>query len=327
MILVTGGAGFIGSNLVAALGERYGVPVYVCDIVDSAEKERNLAKHAVAGLVAPADLMTWLDGPGASTETIFHLGASSATTEMDYEFLLDNNFGVSLGLWRWCAEHGSAFIYASSAATYGDGTLGFDDSNNIAALSRLRPLNPYGWSKQLFDVQAILLSEAGYRPKQWAGLKFFNVYGPNEYHKGGQQSVVLQLPDQISRSGRARRFNSHHADYEDGGQLRDFIWVGDCVDIMLWLHENTSVCGVFNCGTGAARSFLDLALACFAAMEVEPAIDYIDTPKAIRDQYQYYTEAKMDRLRHAGYSLPFTSLEEGAALYISDFLTANDRYR
>ena len=327
MILITGGSGFIGSNLVAALSERGLGPLVICDRMDSDQRQANIAKHNVAEIIEPGALCSWLDAHTDLVKTIFHLGASSATTEMDYKFLLDNNFGVSLGLWRWCAEHGAAFIYASSAATYGDGSLGFDDSNDIAELSRLRPLNPYGWSKQLFDVQALLLSEAGYRPKQWAGLKFFNVYGPNEYHKGGQQSVALQLHDQISRSGRAQLFKSHHAEYEDGGQLRDFIWVGDCVDIMLWLHENTSVSGVFNCGTGAARSFLDLALACFAAMEVEPAIDYIDTPKAIRDQYQYYTEAKMDRLRRAGYSLPFTSLEEGAALYIGNFLTVNDRYR
>jgi len=327
MILITGGSGFIGSNLVAALSERGLGPLVVCDRMDSDERQANLAKHHVAEFVEPEALLSWLGENAGAVKTIFHLGASSATTEMNYDFLLDNNFGVSLDLWRWCAEHGAALIYASSAATYGDGGLGFDDDNDIAALSQLKPLNPYGWSKQLFDVQALLLSEAGYRPRQWAGLKFFNVYGPNGYHKGGQQSVAVQLHDQISDQGRVRLFKSHHPDYEDGGQLRDFIWVGDCVDIMLWLHDNPSVCGVFNCGTGGARSFRDLALACFAAMEAEPAIDYIDTPKAIRDQYQYYTEAKMDRLRHAGYTKPFTSLEEGAARYIGDFLNTNDRYR
>ena len=327
MIVITGGSGFIGSNLVASLSERGVGPLVVCDRLDSDERQANLAKHNVAEIIEPGALFSWLAAHTGLVKTIFHLGASSATTEMDYGFLLDNNFGVSLNLWRWCAEHDAAFIYASSAATYGDGSLGFDDDNGIAALSRLKPLNPYGWSKQLFDVQALLLSEAGYGPRQWVGLKFFNVYGPNEYHKGAQQSVTVQLHDQILESGRVRLFKSHRPDYENGSQLRDFIWVGDCVDIMLWLHDNPSVCGVFNCGTGTARSFRDLALACFAAMEVEPAIDFIDTPPPIRDKYQYYTEAKMDRLRHAGWTLPFTSLEEGVARYIGDFLVTNDRYR
>ena len=327
MLLVTGGAGFIGSNLVAALGERSGAPVYVCDIVDSAEKERNLAKHAVAGLVAPADLMTWLEGPGASTETIFHLGAISATTERDLVALLDNNVAFPTALWRWCAAQGTRLIYASSAATYGDGANGFDDDPDPPALAALEPLNGYGQSKQLFDIEAALMARMGCRPPQWAGLKFFNVYGPNEYHKGGQRSVAVQLFEQISASGRAKLFRSHHADYEDGGQLRDFIWVGDCVDVMLWLYDNPAVSGIFNCGTGEARSFADLARACFQAMECEEAIDFIDTPESLRAHYQYFTEARMERLRAAGYTQPFTSLEDGVASYVRGYLQTNDPYR
>jgi ADP-L-glycero-D-manno-heptose 6-epimerase len=327
MILVTGGSGFIGSNLVAALSESGAGPIVVCDTVDSAERQGNLAKHNVVEIVPPDGLFDWLAADNRSVDAIFHLGASSSTTEKDFNYLLDNNFGVSQGLWKWCAERDTQFIYASSAATYGDGALGFDDANEVAALSQFRPLNPYGWSKQLFDVQAVLLDQAGYRPRQWAGLKFFNVYGPNEYHKGPQQSVAVQLHDQISKSGQVRLFKSHHPDFEDGGQMRDFIWVDDCVDIMLWLFDNPTVSGIFNCGTGKARSFRDLALACFAATETEPEIDYINTPTAIRDQYQYFTEAKMDRLRNAGYDRPFTSLEDGAARYIREFLNTNDRYR
>jgi ADP-L-glycero-D-manno-heptose 6-epimerase len=255
------------------------------------------------------------------------MGASSATTETDFNHLLDNNFGVSMHLWRWCAEHRRRMIYASSAATYGDGREGFDDDNDPAALVKLRPLNPYGWSKQLFDLQAVLLGDAGPRPAQWVGLKFFNVFGPNEYHKGGQRSVAVQLFDQISSEGRVRLFRSHDPDYEDGGQKRDFIWVGDCVDVMLWLHDNRQVNGLFNCGTGRARSFADLAAACFAAMDRPVAIDYIDTPPEIRQHYQYFTEAAMDRLAAAGYDRPFTALEDGVARYIGDHLATNDPHR
>lgn len=327
MILITGGSGFIGSNLVAALSYRGDGPLVVCDRMDSAERESNLAKHNVAEIVPPDAMTEWLAGHGGEVEAVFHLGASSATTERDFGYLLDNNFGVSLALWRWCTAWGAAYIYASSAATYGDGTQGFDDDNDPPALARLRPLNPYGWSKQLFDLQAVSMAAAGYHPPQWAGLKFFNVFGPNEYHKGGQQSVAVQLYEQIAETGWVRLFKSHHADYEDGGQMRDFVWVGDCVDIMLWLYDTGSVNGIFNCGTGQARSFRDLAEACFAAMDAEVAIDYIDTPPEIRDQYQYFTEAKMTRLRAAGYDKPFTALEDGAARYIRGFLATNDRYR
>jgi ADP-L-glycero-D-manno-heptose 6-epimerase len=327
MILVTGGAGFIGSNLVAALIERAGSPVHVCDIVDSDEKRRNLEKHDIAGVIAPEDMLGWLDGEGAATETIFHLGAISSTTERDPVTLLDNNVTLSTALWRWCAAQNARFIYASSAATYGDGEKGFDDDPDPLALAALEPLNGYGQSKQLFDIDAVLMARMGCHPPQWAGLKFFNVYGPNEYHKGGQRSVAVQIYEQIRDTGRARLFRSHHPDYEDGGQLRDFIWVGDCVEVMLWLYTNPAVSGIFNCGTGEARSFADLARACFAAMDRESAIDFIDTPKSLREHYQYFTEARMERLRNAGYDRPFTTLEDGVAEYIGNFLATNDGYR
>ncbi len=327
MILVTGGAGFIGSNLVATLAERGLAPLAVCDRLDAPEKRRNIAKHRVAELIAPEALFDWLAAKGEMVETVFHMGASSSTTETDMEYLLDNNVGVSLGLWRWCARHGRRLIYASSAATYGDGSRGFDDDNDPAALARLEPLNPYGWSKQLFDIKAVLLARAGLKPRQWVGLKFFNVYGPNEYHKAGQRSVAVQLYEQISAHGRVRLFRSHRPDYEDGGQQRDFVWVGDCVDLMLWLLDNPQVEGIFNCGTGVARTFADLARACFAAMDRPVQIEYIDTPPALRAQYQYYTRAETGRLRAAGYRRPFTTLEEGVRRYIRDFLASNDPYR
>lgn len=327
MIVVTGGAGFIGSNLVAAFSSSGTSPVIVCDDMDSPDKIRNCEKHNIAEIVAPRDLMAWLARHTGQVTAIFHLGASSSTVETNVDFVLDNNLDFSLRLWRWCAAHGVRFIYASSAATYGGGGDGFDDDNDPSALARLQPLNLYGWSKLAFDLNAVTLAAAGIRPPQWAGLKFFNVYGPNEYHKGGQQSLVVQLFHQIQETGKARLFKSHNPDYADGGQLRDFIWVGDCVDMMQWLYENPSVNGIFNVGTGQARSFADLARAAFSALGKPENIEYIDTPPQIREHYQYYTQANMDRVRATGYDKPATPLETGVRTYIQDYLATNDPYR
>ena len=326
MILVTGGAGFIGSNLVAALCER-GLDVAVCDRFDQGDKWRNLGGQQLADFIPLDELFGWLEAEHKSLDTVFHMGASSSTTETNIDYVVETNFVLSRRLWRWCSGKRKRMIYASSAATYGDGEQGFDDDNDPAALARLRPLNAYGWTKHLFDRGVVRMAAEGTRPKQWAGLKFFNVYGPNEYHKGDQQSVAAQLFHQISDSGRARLFRSHRNDYPDGGQLRDFIWVGDCVDVMLWLYDNPAVNGIFNCGTGEARSFNDLANACFSALDREPVIEYVDTPANIRDKYQYFTQAEMARLGKAGYEKPFTSLEDGVGRYIRDHLAANNPYR
>lgn len=327
MILVTGGAGFIGSNLIAGLAARGLGPIAVCDRFGDGAKWRNVAKHPIIATVLPEDLPIWLEENGSSVNCIFHMGAISATTETDVDLILETNFALSMRLWYWCAENDTRLIYASSAATYGDGAMGFDDDNDPKALAALRPLNPYGWSKQLFDCNAARLAAQGAAPLQWAGLKFFNVYGPNEYHKGGMRSVAHQLFEQVRDSGRARLFRSHHPDYEDGGQMRDFVWVGDCVDMMLWLYDNPHVSGVFNCGSGKARSFLDLARATFAALGKEEAIDWLDTPEEIRRHYQYFTEARMDRIAAAGYKSPATSVENGVATYIKDYLATDDPYR
>lgn len=327
MNVVTGGAGFIGSNIVASLADRGVEGIVVCDILDHPEKTAVMAKHPVAEIVPPDRLIDWLADNGASVDAVFHMGATSSTTVTDMEHLLDNNFGMSLDLWRWCSRNGKRLIYASSAATYGDGADGFDDDNDPAALAHLKPLNAYGLSKQLFDITAVKLAAGGFHPPQWAGLKFFNVYGPNEQHKGGQRSVAVQLYEQIAATGKARLFRSHNPDYTDGGQLRDFIWVGDCIEVMLWLYDTPSVSGIFNCGTGKARSFLDLAQACFAAMKRAPEIEYVDTPENIRDKYQYFTEATMKRLRQAGYDRSFTTLEDGVARYIQSYLATNNPRR
>lgn len=328
MILVTGGAGFIGSNLVAALHERGLGPVVVCDRYRDGRKWRNVAKHPIADTIAPEDVIDWLDGDGQETEAIFHMGACSSTTETDVDYIWRNNVKFTMDLWHWCARHDRRqLIYASSAATYGDGTQGFDDDQSLAALDGLRPLNPYGWSKQVVDSNAVRMAADGRAPAQWAGLKFFNVYGPNEYHKGGQRSVAQQLFEQIRDTDGARLFKSHHPDYADGGQMRDFVWVGDVVNMMLWLYDNPDVSGIFNCGSGQARSFADLARATFAAMEKPEAIDFVDTPEHIRRHYQYFTEAGMAKIRAAGYGGNATSLEDGVAQYVRDYLMTDDWYR
>jgi len=327
MILVTGGAGFIGSNLVAALERRGEREVVVCDVLGDGDKWRNLAKRDLLDIIHPDSIDRFLDDYGSRLGAIYHLGAISATTETDADLILDNNFRFSKFLWHRATALRKPLIYASSAATYGDGALGFDDDMSRAALARLRPLNAYGWSKHLFDRWVARQVEHGAPcPPQWAGLKFFNVYGPNEYHKEGQVSVVLKNFRELAAGGPAVLFRSHHPEYADGGQLRDFVWVGDCVEVMLWLADNPAVSGLFNLGTGKARSFADLAGALFAALGRAPDIRFVDTPEAIRDRYQYFTQAEMSRLRAAGYARPFTALEDGVAAYVRDYLTAGDPY-
>ena len=328
MFLVTGGAGFIGSNIVAALEERGLGKVAICDRLGSGGKWRNIAKRELADIVHPDRLFEFLGDNGAGIEAVIHMGAVSATTASDADRIVDANFRLSVALWNWCAGHRVRFVYASSAATYGDGAEGFDDDNAPDALARLRPLNPYGWSKHLFDRRVVrMVADGEPRPPQWAGLKFFNVYGPNEDHKADQKSVVAQIYPRAEAGMPARLFKSHHPDYADGGQLRDFIWVGDCVDVVLWLLEHDTQEGLFNCGTGGARSFADLAAAVYRALGEELRIEYIPTPEAIRDRYQYFTEADMSRLRAAGYDQTFTTLEDGVGAYVKGFLNTDDRYR
>ena len=328
MIVVTGGAGFLGSNLVAALNERGLHEVVVADRLGTGTKWRNLAKRELAGLIAPGELFGFLDARAPEIETVFHLGAISATTEADADLIVGNNFALSLKLWEWCSWRGTRLIYASSAATYGDGALGFEDGLDIDALARLRPLNAYGWSKHLFDRRiARLVAGGAPTPPQWAGLKFFNVYGPNEYHKGGQQSVVAHLWPKLAAGEPAVLFRSHRPGVADGAQARDFVWVGDCVAVMLWLYDHPTASGLFNVGSGKARSFAELAHALFAALGKQPRIEFVDTPPEIRDKYQYFTEARLDRLRAAGYDGPTTPLEDGVRRYVTEFLASADPYR
>ncbi len=327
MYVVTGGAGFIGSNLLDALEARGDGELVVCDRLRSNDKWRNIAKRELSDVVHPDQIFDFLDANKGRIQAVFHLGAISATTETNADLIIANNFNLSLALFAWCTRNGVRIVYASSAATYGDGSEGFDDRFNVSALSMLRPLNAYGWSKHLFDRRIARKVAAGKTlPPQWVGLKFFNVYGPNEYHKGSQQSVVSQLFPQAAQGSPAHLFRSHRPDYPDGGQKRDFVWVGDTVDVMMWLLDNPEVSGLFNLGTGTARTFADLAAAVYRALGKEPYIKFVDTPLAIRDKYQYFTEARMERLRAAGYGKPFTSLEDGVTAYVSRYLATNDRY-
>ncbi len=326
MILVTGGAGFIGSNVAAALAAQ-GRDVVVCDWLRDDSRWRNIAKHAIADLIMPADLLAWLERAGGDLKAIVHMGAISATTETDVDAIVANNIRLTLDLWHWCARRGVAFIYASSAATYGDGDEGFDDDSSLDALARLRPLNAYGWSKHFVDRRIATLGERGApAPPQCVGLKFFNVYGPNEYHKGSMKSVIAQNCAHVAEGKALRLFRSYRSDYANGGQSRDFIHVQDCVDVILWMLSHPEVSGLFNVGTGHARSWLDLGRAIFAALDRPERIEFVEMPNQLQAKYQYYTEARIERLRAAGYSQPFRSLEEGIGDYVRRYLVAADPY-
>jgi ADP-L-glycero-D-manno-heptose 6-epimerase len=325
MILVTGGAGFIGSNLHAALVRR-GHETVVVDRLGEGAKWRNLAKHPPARLIPPLEIDTFLDSR-PPLEMVYHLGAISETTATDGDEVWATNVELSRHIWHWCANHGVRLVYASSAATYGDGAAGFDDDIAPAALNLLRPLNLYGWTKHAFDLRVgRTLAAREPRPPQWVGLKFFNVYGPNEYHKGRMISVVKVKYDEVVAGGAAQLFRSTEPGLADGAQQRDFIWVGDVVDTLLWLLDTPGVSGLFNLGTGRARSYLDLAHAVCDAAGVARQVEFIDMPQALRGQYQSFTQAPMGRLRAAGYPGQFTPLEEGVRRYVQDYLTKADPY-
>ena len=327
MIVITGGAGFIGSNIAAALDSA--ADVVVSDRLGSDEfKWRNIAKRRLYDLIPPDATSAFLDANRGKIRGVVHMGAISTTTETDVDAIVRNNIRLSIDLWAYCAREGIPLVYASSAATYGDGRQGFVDRFDGDYLSRLRPLNAYGWSKNMFDRWVLRATQAGEpAPPRWAGLKFFNVYGPNEHHKGDQRSVAVKMHGQIRERGRVRLFRSENPKCPDGGQLRDFVWVGDCVQVALWaLQEASAPSGLYNVGSGIARSFLDQAKIMFKEMQVEPNIEFIDLPANLRDKYQYYTCADMRKLRAAGYSRASTALEEGLRRYVHDYLESGDGF-
>jgi ADP-L-glycero-D-manno-heptose 6-epimerase len=324
MIIVTGSAGFIGSCMVSKLNNKGIKGIVLVDDFSKEIKNRNISNKIYLEKVDRNVFFSWLKEHHSGVEYIFHLGARTDTTEVNTTIFDELNLNYTKSMWKACSEFRIPLIYASSAATYGDGKRGYNDDQ--ALISSLEPLNPYGVSKNEFDKWALKQDK---QPPSWFGLKFFNVFGPNEYHKGRMASVVFHAYNQIIKgnskieNGVVRLFRSHKPDYKDGGQLRDFIYVKDVIDVMFFLMSHPSDPGIYNLGTGKARTFLDLANAVFSALNLAPKIEFIDTPIDIRDKYQYFTQAKMDKLRAIGYEKPFFSLESGIEEYVQGYLKDN----
>ena len=315
MIIVTGAAGFIASCLVARLNEEGYNDLVLVDDFSKTAKKGNFEGKKYSLLVDRAEFIPWLQANEDQVQFVFHLGARTDTTEFDKAIFDELNLEYSKAIWKICAEVALPLVYASSAATYGDGAFGYDDNHEV--IPQLLPLNPYGDSKNDFDKWVLLQEKA---PFFWAGLKFFNVYGPNEYHKGRMASVIFHAFEQITKTGGMKLFRSHRPDYTDGGQMRDFVYVKDVVNVCLFLMHHRKNSGIYNLGSGVARPFLDLAKNTFRAMGVTENIDFVDTPIDIREKYQYFTEANMKKLIGIGYDIPFHTLEEGVHDYVTNYL-------
>ncbi len=320
IILITGAAGFIGSCLTGFLNKHGYKNLILADEFDREDKKNNLEGKTYIQKVDRDSLLEWLDEHKPEVKFVFHIGARTDTAEFNYEVLERLNVEYSQDIWNYCVVHDIPLVYASSAATYGAGELSYSDG---IAPQKLHPLNPYGISKNEFDKWVVY---QGSKPPFWAGLKFFNVYGPNEYHKGRMASVIFHSFNQINENGFVKLFKSHRPDFEDGQQLRDFVYVKDVLKVCLWLMKNQPRSTIYNLGTGEARSFSDLAKATFAAMDKEPDIRFIDMPEDIRDKYQYFTEADMFKLRTAGYKEEFYTLEKGVDDYVRNYLTPGKFY-
>ena len=326
MIVITGSAGFIGSALAARLNEDRFFDLVLVDDFSRPYKGANHVNLTFSQKVDRNDFFEWLDLNESQVQFVFHLGARTDTTEQDRSIFDELNLNYSQQVWNRCTDFGIPLVYASSAATYGGGELGYKDSHEL--VSQLKPLNPYGESKNDFDQWALKQNELGKAPYFWAGLKFFNVFGPNEYHKGRMASVVFHTFNQVTATGAMKLFRSHREDYTDGGQTRDFVYVKDLTEVCLFLmhHRKSESNGLYNLGSGQARTFLDLAHATFDAMGQERNVSFIDTPEDIRDTYQYFTEADMSKLRSIGYSRPFASLEEAIEDYVKHYLSSGKRW-
>ncbi len=315
MIVVTGAAGFIGSCMVSKLNKLGRNDIIIVDDFKKKSKKSNYSNLQYAKKIDRNEFISWFEKNARNIEFVYHLGARTDTTESDWKVLLDLNLNYSKNIWRICTFNTIPLVYASSAATYGEGENGYDDNQDV--IPNLKPLNLYGQSKQDFDLWVLKQEN---KPPFWAGLKFFNVYGPNEYHKQRMASVIFHSFNQINEQGFVKLFRSHRPDFKDGKQLRDFIYVKDLISVMAFMFENDMESGVYNLGTGKARSFYDLALATFKAMGKEANVEFIDIPIDIRDKYQYFTEAKMEKLINAGYKEKFHTLEEGVQDYVKNYL-------
>jgi len=320
-IVVTGAAGFIGSCLVGFLNQKGFNNLILVDDFSRADKMPNLENKKFSSKQERESFFDWLASNKPAVDFVFHIGARTDTTEFDYAIHQHLNVAYSQKIWLYCTENNVPLIYASSAATYGSGDFGYSDDHDLPF--RLQPLNPYGISKNEFDKWALLQKSS---PPFWAGLKFFNVYGPNEYHKGRMASVIWHSFNQIKKDGQVKLFKSHRPDFKDGQQLRDFVYVKDVLNVCYWLMENKPQSGLYNLGTGKARAFEDLVKATFSGLDKPANISFIDMPEDIRDKYQYFTEANMQKLRHAGYQQPFHSLEEGVVDYVRNYLAAARYY-
>ena len=319
MIIITGGAGFIGSNLVYELNKRKQKNLIICDVVNSLLKRNYLKRTKYKKIISPSNLFKFLNKNKKKINYIFHLGAISATTSTNFTKLIKNNLEYSIKLLKFCTENKTHFIYASSASTYGNGSNGFVDNENYTYLKKLKPLNLYGKSKHLFDLHiSKKLEEKKELPPQWVGLKFFNVYGNNERHKKKQMSIVSFLSPLVKKNKRIKLFKSHNIKYKDGGQKRDFVHVDDCINVILWFYKNKNKSGLFNVGTGKARTFLDITKILFNEFKKEKKIDFINTPKNIRKHYQYFTMANIRKLRKYGYMNKFKNIEDGIKLFIKE---------
>ena len=325
MYIVTGACGFIGSNLLAEMEHRGYRDIAVVDEFGNGDKWRNVAKRGALQFFLPSQIDRLLEKHPSDIEAVMHLGAISSTTETDVDLIVRSNFQLTVKLFDFCIAHNTPLIYASSAATYGGGEHGFVDRDDLKFISSLRPLNPYGWSKN--SVDKYIASAIGGSATQVVGLKFFNVYGPNEYHKGMQMSVMRHFYEQFRTTGKVRLFKSYRDDFADGEQRRDFVWVGDCVNVMLWMLEHRDVSGLFNVGTGNATSYNVVAQSVARTMGLDPVIEYIDMPDSVRHQYQYFTQADLTKLRSVGYDAPFASVPEGVEQYVGGYLMGSDIYR
>lgn len=328
MYIVTGAAGFIGSNVVAHLEEMGMGPIVAVDWFGTDSRWRNLAKRRIGAYVRPEMLQQYLEAQETSIRAVIHMGALSATTESDVDQLVELNVNYSVMLWDWCAQNGVPFIYASSAATYGGIEQGFNDDQTVEALASLRPLNAYGWSKKATDdIFAGRIARGEKAPPQWVGLKFFNVYGPNEYHKGDMRSIVCKMFEAIQKTDVVKLFKSYRPDIGDGEQKRDFVYVRDCTYLILWFLANPQFSGIFNCGSGKARSFAEVVNVLGDVTGKKLNVEFIDMPQVIRDKYQYFTEANMSKVEALGYNGPRSSLEDGVSDYVESYLSLSDQFR